>query len=43
MNAPLSKHPLDWVIIGGGPIGVHTAVRLLADGAVDPVLFWESP
>ena len=24
----------DWVIIGGGPIGVHVAVRLLADGGV---------
>jgi hypothetical protein len=26
----------DWVIVGGGPLGVHVAVRLLADGCVTP-------
>ncbi len=26
----------DWVIVGGGPFGVHVAVRLLAEGTVSP-------
>lgn len=26
----------DWVVVGGGPQGVHVAVRLLADGGVAP-------
>ena len=25
---------LDWLVIGGGPHGVHTALRLLAEGGV---------
>ena len=31
-TAPL----VDWAVIGGGPIGVHMAIRLLASGAVQP-------
>jgi len=27
---------LDWVIVGGGPHGVHLAVRLIAEGRVPP-------
>jgi cation diffusion facilitator CzcD-associated flavoprotein CzcO len=27
---------LDWVIVGGGPHGVHLAVRLLGEAGVDP-------
>ncbi len=35
-DGPSSRSCLDWIIVGGGPIGVHVAVRLLADGAVSP-------
>lgn len=35
MNRPLQR-PLEWLIVGGGPIGVHVAVRLLAEGGVSP-------
>ena len=36
MTSSPSTSPLEWVIIGGGPIGVHLAVRLLATGSIPP-------
>lgn len=35
-DPPTEHSTLDWVIVGAGPIGVHVAVRLLADGGVSP-------
>ncbi len=33
---PDRGNEFDWIIVGGGPIGVHVAVRLLADARVSP-------
>ncbi|MEO0649746.1 MAG: FAD/NAD(P)-binding protein [Planctomycetota bacterium] len=33
---PASQRPLDWVIVGGGLHGVHAAIRLVAEGGLDP-------